>query len=88
MKVYLKYCFIFDPEEAWTNKENFEGFLAKSFQSVGMKTEKITGEDERPSNMLYVRPATTLVEETPDKSVKQVKADLTRNRGYDGKFKK
>lgn len=91
MKILLEYTFIIDPSDGWMNLSQFEADLGKFFREHGFDAEIINYGSDRPNKkVVYIKKSDTFETTVPEdsKSIKQIKADLTRGRGYDGKFTK
>ncbi len=88
----LKYSFMFDPNETWSNLYQFESDLNMFFSGKGMEVEIVkTVEGAVNDRIMYIKKKDELVEsqeEVKEKSIAQQKASLTANRGYDGKFRR
>lgn len=89
----LTYSFIFEPNELWANRYMFEGSLANMFAKNGIEVEQVqtpakkNGEVEIKVLLLEPKKEIEVNEETQKvPSIKQIKADLQKKRGYDGKF--
>ena len=87
----LEYMFILEPEETYTNVFQFEADLNVFFKSKGMNCKvmaPVAGANGR--RILLIEKEEKEVETTEDseKTVKQQKAQLTMNRGFDGKWRK
>lgn len=41
MKVYLKYGFMFDPAETWSQQSQFDSTLRQFFDKVGLESEVV-----------------------------------------------
>lgn len=88
----LKYNFMFDPIETWTNLYQFEADLNEFFASKGMTVEVVKPvEGNGGERIMFIKKKQELVPEQVEvkqKSILQVKADLTRSHGFDGKWRK
>jgi len=95
MKVLLKYSFIFDPADTYPNQYAFDSDIATFFRSKGLEAEivqmpKVNGSSGNERMLIIKRlEDSAMVEATPkEKSIKEIRRDLTPNRGFDGKFRK
>lgn len=93
MKVLIKYNFIFDPSDVWINQAAFDADLGAFFKQRGLKAEVVESVDKECKTVYIGKDdsaglATATPMEQPSKSVKQIKADLSQKRGFDGKFEK
>ena len=90
--VLLKYNFLFDPTETWTNLYQFEDQLKAFFAEHNMTAEIVKPIDgsggDRIMLIKKVEEVMTTATQEPDKTIKQQKASLTANRGFDGRWKK
>lgn len=89
--VNLEYSFIFTPDTTLTTKYEMDKMLADFFKSKGYQAELVQTGPYTASKMFYLTPIELPMnepKEAPEKSIKQVKADLTRKQGFDGKFVK
>jgi hypothetical protein len=88
----LRFNFMFDPIDTWTNMYQFEQDLNMFFASKGMSVETIKPvEGSGGERIMFIKKKRELVEtqeEVKDKSIQQQKASLTANRGYDGRWRK
>ena len=88
----LKYSFMFDPVETWSNLYQFEQDLNAFFSAQGMEVEVIKSVDGASTErIMFIKKKQEIAptqEEVKQKSVKQQKAGLTANRGYNGKWRK
>lgn len=87
--VNLEYSFIFTPDSTLTTKYEIDKMLGDFFKSKGYQAELVqTG--PYSAKMFYLTPIELPMNEPKEKekSIKQVKADLTRKQGFDGKFVK
>ena len=88
----LKYSFMFDPVETWTNLYQFEQDLNAFFTAQGMTVEIIKSVDGSSTDrIMFIKKKQEIAptqEEVKQKSIVQQKAQLTANRGYDGKWRK
>ena len=98
MKVLVSYDFIFEPAETWAQFSQFDADFASFLSSHGLEAEVVKTTNAPPElgmpfkRVLFIKkkedngmPQSAV--SPPEKSIKQVKADLQRSRGYDGKFK-
>lgn len=81
------YKFLFSSDIIWQNQLQFEQDLARYFESVGMGAELVDSKDQDRVLYIYRKEAQPVVAE-PVKSIKQIKAEMTTKRGFDGTFKK
>lgn len=93
MKVLIKYNFIFDPSDVWINQNAFDADLGSFFKQRGLKAEVVESKDLDCKTIFLNKDdsaglATATPMEQPSKSIKQIKADLSQKRGFDGKFEK
>ena len=89
MLVYLKYGFIFEPEETWPHLYEFEQSFAEYLKTIGLEATIIkAAEGQESIKMLSISKRPDVVINEPVKSIKSIKADLTKGRGYDGRFTK
>ena len=88
----LKYNFMFDPIETWSNLYQFESDLNTFFATKGMTVEVVKPvEGSGGERIMFIKKRQDMVptqQEVKDKSIMQQKAQLTANRGYDGKWRK
>ena len=88
----LKYSFMFNPVETWTNLYQFEQDLNAFLTAQGMEVEVIKSVEGGSSDrIMFIKKKQEIAptqEEVKQKSIMQQKADLTKNRGYDGKWRK
>lgn len=90
----LTYSFIFEPNELWSNRYMFEGSIASMFAKSGIEVEQVetpakkNGEVEVKVLILKRKEELASSEAPKVPSIKQIKADLSKKRGYDGKFTK
>ena len=88
----LKYSFMFNPVETWTNLYQFEQDLNAFFAGQGMTVEVIKSVDGASTDrIMFIKKKEEIEptqEEVKEKSILQQKAQLTANRGYDGKWRK
>jgi len=88
----LKYSFMFNPVETWTNLYQFEQDLNAFFAAQGMSVEVIKSVDGASTDrIMFIKKKEEIEpsqEEVKQKSIVQQKAQLTANRGYDGKWRK
>lgn len=87
----LEYMFILEPEETYTNVFQFEADLNVFFKSKGMTCKAmspVAGANGR--RIILIEKMEEEVETTEDqeKTIKQQKAALTVNRGFNGQFKR
>lgn len=93
MKVLVKYHFIFNPSDVWVNQASFDSDLGAFFKQRGLKAEVVESKDI-DCKTIYIGKddSAGLAVATPlpqsDKSIKQIKAELSQKRGFDGKFEK
>ena len=92
MKVHVKYAFIFDPVDTWQNMYQLDATLAEFLRTKGLQAEIVktqTGQEQVKMLFISKLPSdmASSSEEPEEKTIKQVKADLTKGRGYDGRFK-
>jgi cysteinyl-tRNA synthetase len=87
MKVLLEYKYIFDPAEAWSSFSQFDDAFAKMLDSMGLQANMIKnmGDEEEKIIEITKKPMVEIPKDTT-KTIKQVKYDLTRKQGADGKF--
>ncbi len=89
MLVYLKYGFIFNPDETWPHLYEFEQSFARYLETIGFQAAIIkAAEGQESIKMLSISKKPDIVIDEPVKSIKQIKADLTKGRGFDGRFTK
>jgi len=88
----LKYSFMFNPVETWTNLYQFEQDLSAFFSAQGMTVEVIKSVDGASTDrIMFIKKKEEIAptqEEVKQKSIVQQKAQLTANRGFDGKWRK
>lgn len=93
MKVFLRYSFIFDPSQTWTNNYNFDNDLASYFRSMGYEAEVVKNGLERGDEvMIYLNrveesPVPQAPASTKPQSVAQNLQRLRQGRTPEGKFK-
>ena len=85
MKVYIKYSFIFDPEDTWTYKEELDKDIASFFATKGLEVEVIKSEKGHEA-MLYISKAEEGVPTPERPTVKQKIAQLRQKRSPEGRF--
>jgi len=87
MKVYIKYSFIFDPEDTWAYKEDLDKDLALFFRTKGFDAEIIKSSgDKEQEVMLYISKSEQGVPVAKEKTVKQRIAQLRQKRTPEGRF--
>ena len=65
-KVFLKYAFIFDPTDVWSNKDAFEAGLGDYFHSKGLRAELIQSPNEDNEEMMvYLQKIESLAQLAP-----------------------
>jgi hypothetical protein len=88
----LEYMFILEPEETYSNVFQFEADLNVFFKTKGMKCKAmapVAGASGRRIILIEKEnEVETTEDDNKDKTVKQQKAQLTMNRGFDGKWRK
>lgn len=86
----MEYMFILDPTETYTNVFQFEQDLNLFFKTKGMSCKAMSPVAGSNGRHILIIEKEEEVETTaePDKTVKQQKAQLTMNRGFDGKWRK
>lgn len=87
MKVMLEYTYIFDPAEAWSSFSQFDEAFAKMLDSMGLEARMIKNIGDEESKIVEICKKPMIeVPKDETKTVKQIKYDLTKKKGYDGKF--
>jgi len=86
--VKINYCFIFRPEEIWSSVSDINHDIGSWLREKGFEVEAVDkkdGEDE----ITVIISKKQMIEPPPQpKSINKQVADLAKNRGYDGRFKK
>jgi len=94
MNVMLNYSFIFNPEDTWRSRADFDKSLAEIFKNSGFNAVEVeTGsqEDEFRRKVVILSPIPQ--DDITEKNkayvgMQKIKARMTKKRGYDGKFRK
>jgi len=84
MKVYIRYSFIFDPEDTWTYKDELDKDLVSFFGNKGLHVEVINSEKDDEAMLYISRPKVEVPKEGP--SVKQKINQLTQKRTPEGRY--
>ena len=87
----MEYIFMLDPSETYTNVFQFEAELNSFFESKGMcakAVSPIAGSNGRRIVVIEKKEEMETNEDEKEKSIKQQKAQLTMNRGFDGRWRK
>jgi hypothetical protein len=87
----MEYLFILDPKETYTNVFQFEAELNTFFESKGMKCKAVSpiaGSNGRRILLIEREEEIETTENEKEKSIKQQKAQLTMNRGFNGQWRK
>ena len=87
--IYLKYAFVFKPEETWSHLNQFDSDLAAFFRERGLEAELVTTPEGQESiRILYISKTQELVPETDTQNSKKVLKTAGKSRDFDGRFKK
>jgi len=90
-KVYLKYSFIFDKGETWSEAIEFDTALGKFFDERGLLVEVVEPLDSEFNQLRIVyiskKPEIEIPEDNPQTSKKKLKT-ASIGRDFKGKFKK
>ena len=87
----MEYMFLLDPTETYTNVFQFEADLNSFFDSKGMCVKAVSpvnGFNGKRMIMIEKKEEIETTENEKDKSIKQQKAQLTMNRGFNGQWRK
>jgi hypothetical protein len=89
-KVAIKYTLIFDPSESWSRYYEFEQDLTSFFGERGLALEivEVPEGQKADSRILLVNKKEGIEISEPVKTNRQIRADASKNRDFDGKFKK
>ena len=79
MKVYVRYGFIFTPDEVWKHKSEFEGDLGTYFGSKGYDAEIIKSSFEQSEEIMVFLKKKNSVAPLPKPPVKGAVKDMFKN---------
>jgi hypothetical protein len=92
---FLEYFFMFDPSQTFSHLYEFENILADALKNAGMEIEIVNPIENKFGRRIMmikkIEPISQPAQEPetqPVKSIKQIKADLTRKTDFKGKFVK
>jgi hypothetical protein len=92
---FLEYLFMFDTTNTFSHLYEFENLMASALKDAGMTVEIVNPVDTKSSRRIMMikkiennGQVATAPETTSVKSIKQIKNELTRKQGFDGKFVK
>jgi hypothetical protein len=87
----MEYMFLLDPTETYTNVFQFEADLNLFFATKGMEIKAVSpvnGFNGKRMVMIEKKEEIETTENDKEKSIKQQKAQLTMNRGFNGQWRK
>lgn len=92
---FLEYTFIFDTTKTFQHLSQFEKVILDAFTNAGVEAQLVNAVGSAPTRRIIYIAEKPMIEmpavsptSVPDKSVKQIKAELARKRNYSGKFTK
>ena len=95
MKVFIKYGFIFEPADTWSNLYQFDQLFAKYLREMGLQAELVRSEDgQEKMKILYITKKQDAGDvkplKKPDQTTSAMRKSLTPDprRSTDGKFRK
>lgn len=81
MKVLLKYGFIFEPAETWTQVNQFEQMMSGYFDKLGLKAELIRSQgDDNGMRIIFLTP-TNLPPKTDKVNAHEIDKERMKNNG-------
>jgi hypothetical protein len=86
--VKINYCFIFRPEETWPSITDINHDIGSWLKERGFEAEMVDKKDDEDEITVIIGKKQMIEPPSPPKSVNKQVADLAKNRGYDGRFKK